>query len=35
MLASNPVNHGKPFKLNCAEALAASLLLGGFHEEAR
>ena len=34
MLASNPVNHGRPYKMNCAEALAASLLLGGYEEEA-
>lgn len=34
MLASNPVNYGKPIKLNCAEALAGALFLSGFREEA-
>jgi pre-rRNA-processing protein TSR3 len=34
MLASNPVNYGKPIKLNCAEAIAGTLLLAGFTDEA-
>jgi ribosome biogenesis protein Tsr3 len=34
MLAANPVNYGKPIKLNCAEALAGCLLFSGFTEEA-
>ena len=32
--AANPVNYGKEYKLNCAEALAGCLYLAGFTEEA-
>jgi pre-rRNA-processing protein TSR3 len=29
MLASNPINYGKPFKLNCAEAFSAAMHVAG------
>ena len=32
MVAVNPVNYGKIFKLSCAEALAAGLFLIGYKE---
>ena len=34
LLAANPINYGKEFKLNCAEALATAYILCGFEEEA-
>uniref|UniRef100_A0A7S0GR31 18S rRNA aminocarboxypropyltransferase n=1 Tax=Amorphochlora amoebiformis TaxID=1561963 RepID=A0A7S0GR31_9EUKA len=34
LVASNPVNYGKPLKLTCAEALSAGLAIVGLREEA-
>jgi len=35
LIAANPTNYGRPVRLNCAEAIAAVLVLAGLEEEGR